>query len=418
MIQVIKGNFIFTKEKESFEVCENSFMVVDNGVIVSLSKNLSEQYDRVTIEDFGDRLIIPGFVDLHLHASQWPNRGVGYDEELLPWLNKYTFPLEATFKNLEIADQHYSSFIQNLINVGTTRACIFATRHLEATRLLISKLKDSGIGAFVGKVNMDRNADESLVENTKDSINETLDLINEDLSNPDPLVHYMLTPRFVPSVTPELMTELGKMAEKYDLPIQSHLDENLDEIAWVNRLHPTIPSFAQVYEHFHLLRSYKTIMAHCIHMTDEEIRLLKDRHIYIAHCVASNSNLSSGIMPLRKYLDNDMLIGLGSDIAGGHTLDMRENMVLTIQASKLYYTTHHEYKPISLSEAFYLATKGGGSFFGKVGSFEKGYEFDALVIEDNPSDESVIRRLERFIYTGTPENIVRRYVRGKRMEKQ
>ena len=421
--RVIKGNFIFTKHRDNFEIYENSYIVIKDGIIMSLTKTLDEKYSKIPIEDYGDNIIIPGFIDLHLHAPQWPNRGIGYDVKLLPWLNNYTFPLESTYENLDIANENYDNFIKDIKSVGTTRSCVFATRHLPATKLLISKLKKSGLGAYVGKVNMDRNAEAPLVENTNDSINETLELIHDQINNNNknlnPLVKYIITPRFVPSVTAELMLALGDIAEKYNLPIQSHLNENHDEIAWVKELHPDIPSFAHVYHEYGLLRPKQTIMAHCIHMKDEEIDLLKDKNIYIAHCVASNSNISSGMMPLRKYLDLDMLIGLGSDISGGHTLDMRENIVLTIQVSKILYTTNPHYKPVTLAEAFYLATKGGGSFFGKVGSFQEGYEFDALIIDDKetPSHKApLINRLEKFIYTGNKDQIVKTFVRGKEIE--
>lgn len=422
MTKVIKGNIIFTKVKDSFEVYENSYLIIENGLVKAITHELSDEFIDLPVEDFGNHLIIPGFVDLHLHAPQWPNMGIGYDEKLISWLNLYTFPLESTFDNIDIARINYTNFIKELKLVGTTRACIFATRHLHATKLLISMLRESGIGAYVGKVNMDRNAESPLIEKTKDSIEETLELIKEDSLYKsqihNPLVNYILTPRFVPSTTPELMTALGEIADEFNLPIQSHLDENPEEITWVKNLHPEISSFAHVYEHFNLLKPNKTIMAHCIYMTDEEIQLIKDKQVYIAHCAASNNNITSGIMPLRRYLDKELLIGIGSDISGGHTLDIRENMIMTIQASKQYHVIHPEYKPISISEAFYLATKGGGNFFGKVGSFELGYEFDALIIDDTNSnkkglpDEPLTSRLEKFIYTGNPDNIIKRYVRG------
>jgi len=158
-------------------------------------------------------------------------------------------------------------------------------------------------------------------------------------------------------------------------------------------------------------------MAHCIHCSDDELMMLKEREVMIAHCPQSNANLSSGMMPLRKYMDAGLRIGLGSDVGGAHSLDMREHIVETIKTSKLYWTVFPEYKPVSFSEAFYLATKGGGSFFGKVGSFEKGYQFDALVIDDekliNEIPHDLEERLERFVYVGSHENIVKKYVAGK-----
>lgn len=432
MIKILKGNIIFTKEMNRFEVYENGYVVVENGKVKLVTKDLPEMYQNTAVEDMGNQLIIPGFVDLHVHAPQWLNTGIGYSKELLPWLNEYTFPLESDFDNIEFAEEHYKNFIQDLWEAGTTRACIFATRHKPATALLIKLLKESGLGAYVGKVNMDRNSTPKLQENTEQSIRETIELLEEDPSlyeafaNSDsteaPLVQYILTPRFVPSTTSALMKALGEIAVKYHLPIQSHLCENRSEVAWVKELHPDINSFTEVYDHFGLIQPGRTIMAHCIYNTDSEIEILKKKRVYVAHCPQSNFNLASGIMPLRKYLNLNIPVGLGSDVGGGHVLDMTRHIEACITASKMYFVDHPDYAPISISEAFYLATKGGGSFFGKVGSFEEGYDFDALVINDSSlkmnGTPTLVERLEKFIYTGSSQNISKRFVRGEVLERR
>ncbi|MBU5332017.1 MAG: amidohydrolase family protein [Anaerocolumna aminovalerica] len=431
MIKILKGNFVFTKEMNRFEVYENGYVVVENGKIKLLTKELPEIYQDTAVEDMGDQLIIPGFVDLHVHAPQWLNTGIGYSKELLPWLNDYTFPLESEFDNVEFAKEHYENFIQDLWEAGTTRACVFATRHKDATSLLIKLLKESGLGAYVGKVNMDRNSSPRLQETTEQSIQETIELLEEDPTlyeafakdntTEAPLVQYILTPRFVPSTTAALMKALGEIAVKYNLPIQSHLSENRSEVAWVKELHPDIDSFAEVYEHFGLIQPGRTIMAHCVYNTDSEIELLRKNQVYVAHCPQSNFNLASGIMPLRKYLNLNVPVGLGSDVGGGHVLDMSKHIVDCITASKMYFVDHPDYAPISVSEAFYLATKGGGSFFGKVGSFEEGYDFDALVINDSSlkmnGTPTLVERLEKFIYNGSSQNIAKRFVRGTEIKR-
>lgn len=422
MVQIIHGDILFTPGKDRYELMEDSYLTAEDGIITHLYHKLPDSLKDIPVEEYPNCLIIPGFVDLHLHAPQWPNMGIGYDLQLLEWLKKYTFPLESTFSNIETARKHYESFMEDLKSSLTTRACIFATRHLPATRLLIDMLRESGIGAYVGKVNMDRNADLPLLEKTSDSIRETRQIILEMQrdrdSREDSMVHYILTPRFVPSTTPELMNALGQMADEFDLPIQSHLDENPDEIEWVRQLHPDALNFADVYDQFNLLKPQKTIMAHCIYMRDDEIRLLKEKQVFIAHCPASNCNVASGIMPLRKYLDLDLLIGIGSDISGGNTLDMRSHIRLATQVSRLYFSMNPDYKPVSTREAFWLATKSGGRFFGKVGSFEKGYELDALIIDDGytkglPEKPSLETRLEKLINTDNPFKLIKKYVRGR-----
>lgn len=164
----------------------------------------------------------------------------------------------------------------------------------------------------------------------------------------------------------------------------------------------------------------KTIMAHCIHTTEDEIQLLRDSDIYVAHCVHSNFDLASGIMPLRRYLDEGIKVGLGSDISGGHTMNMMDIMRTTIEASKYYFVKEGK-KPVTISEAFYLATKGGGSFFGKVGSFEPGYTFDALVVDDDAFPDmrnvSITERIERFIYNGDDRQIKIRFCDGAELAK-
>lgn len=434
MKRILKGNIIFTKDKNHFETYERGYIIFENGKVELVTKELPKAYQNVSIEDMGNQLIIPGFVDLHVHAPQWLHTGIGYSKELIPWLNEYTFPLESKFRDLEYAKKHYTLFIDDLWKAGTTRSCIFATSHRPATELLIHLLDQSGLGAYVGKVNMDRNSCPDLIETTEESIADTNELIqyvssmNEkkyknDTANSTekPLVQYILTPRFVPCTTATLMKSLGELAVKYQLPIQSHLNENRSEVAWVKELHPDIGSFTEVYDCYGLLQPGRTIMAHCIYGTDSEMELLKEKQVYVAHCPQSNFNLASGIMPLRKFLNNNITVGLGSDVGGGNILDMKQHIVACIQASKMYFVNHPEFAPISISEAFYLATKGGGSFFGKVGSFEEDYEFDALVINDDPNsiynNFTLQERLEKFIYTGTTKDITKIFVRGKEVKR-
>lgn len=419
-MKILKGDIIFTNTKEAFTCYEDSYLILEAGKVKEIVKTLPGKYQNEQVMDYSHRLIIPSFVDMHTHAPQWVNEGVGYSKELVPWLNEYTFPLEAEFKDVPLAKVRYKAFINDLWEYGTTRVCIMATRHKEATICLMDLLMQSGLGAFVGKVNMDRNATADLAETTKESIEATKELISRYQDSSD-LVKYMVSPRFVPSTTPKLMTALGEIADTYHLPVQSHLCENRDEVKWVKSLHPDIDSFTAVYEHYGLLKQDQTIMAHCVYNTPEERALLKKYGVMVAHCAQSNFNLASGIMPLRTYLNEGIRVGLGSDVGGGHTLDMRQHIINTIQASKMYWVNHPEAKPITMSEAFYLATKSGGSFFGKVGSFEEDYEFDALVVDDsNFLDNGCTKleeRLERFIYAGSTKQIVARYVRGSLVER-
>ena len=307
--------------------------------------------------------------------------------------------------------------INELWKNGTTRSAVYSTTHKESTKLLMDMFMESGLGAYVGKVNMDRNTAEFLTEDTGQSIEDTIEIIKE-YNNKSDLVKPIITPRFAPTCTPKMLEGLGDLAIKYNIPVQSHLSENISELDWVKELFPNSKDYASVYDEFNLLGQTKTIMAHCVYNTDEEISMLAKAGVYAAHCPYSNYNLSSGIMPIRKFLDKGVPIGLGSDISGGHSLSIPNVIVGTIQASKIIWLdSNKELSSLKFTEAFYLATKGGGSFFGKVGSFEEGYEFDALVIDDSPlsdiNDLTLEERVEKFIYIGDDRNIIERYVKGK-----
>ncbi len=416
---VIKGNFIFTPSFGQLAVRENSYIVIEGKQVKGIYAELPEECAGLPLTDYKNDLVIPGFVDLHSHAPQFVNRGLGLDLELLPWLEKYTFPVEAEFHDLTYAEQVYQEVVLEFWKWGTTRTVLFGTIHQEATAKLMELLARAGLGGYVGKVNMDRNSPASLKETTAQSLADTEAFLQCTAGRYE-LVKPIVTPRFVPTCTPKLMTGLAYLAKKYQVPVQSHLAENAGEIAWVKELHPECPNYAAVYNQFELFGQQPTIMAHCVYTDAAEIRLMAKNHVYVAHCPYSNLNLASGIAPLRRIISQGVRVGLGSDIAAGHQVSMAQVVAATVQVSKLkWLETKRTEDFITVPEAFYLATKGGGSFFGRVGSFEEGYEFDALVIHDDYAADlhqrSPEERLNRFIYIGDDRNIIARYVAGKKV---
>lgn len=416
---ILKGQIIYAKPDHSVRYLENAYVVCQSGKIEGIYETLPSHLGTFPIIDYKDKLIIPGMSDLHVHAPQYPFRGLGMDLELLDWLNTNTFPEEAKYQNLAYAHEAYSIFTDDLIHSTTTRACIFATIHTEATLDLMEQLEKSGLHTYVGKVNMDRNGSPDLQEeNATASYEATRNWIIDAQKK---FVHTkpILTPRFIPSCSDELMIKLKSLQEEYQLPFQSHLSENLDEIKWVQELVPSSKFYGDAYHQFGLFGGkVPTIMAHCIYSSKEEIKLMKENNVYIAHCPESNTNIVAGIAPIREYLDKNLHIGLGSDVAGGTSLSLLKAMAMAIQVSKLYYrvidTTK---KPLTTEEAFYLATLGGGSFFGKVGSFLPGYDFDAVVLDDlslkTPRSLSLKDRLERILYYSDRLQIVAKYVEGQ-----
>ena len=416
MKKVYRANILFTKEKNSFEVVEKGYVAVEDGRVAGVSTDLASlDCEGAEVTDFGDCLLIPAMNDMHVHAPQYRNQGVAMDLELLPWLQNYTFPEESKYADADYAERMYRRFVRDMWRFGTMRACVFATVHTASTRLLMHLFQEAGMGALVGKVAMNRNCPEALCETVEAAVQGNEALIAE-FNYPDALVRPIITPRFVPSCTPEMLRACGELAAKYQLPVQSHLSENTSEIAWVRDLEQESSCYGDAYNRYGLFGQTPTVMAHCVWTSGEELELMKRNKVMVAHCPTSNFNLSSGLAPVRTFLEEGMRVGLGSVISGGHDLNIFRMMVYAIQVSKMHYQHNHDKAFLTLSEAFWLATKSAGSFFGRIGSFEPGYEFDALVIDDsdlNHSDYSLLHRLERYVYLGDDRHIVHRFCRGR-----
>ena len=422
MKKIYKAHILFTKEQSRFEVLENGYVAVGaDGCVTGVAADLASlDSTDAEIIDFGDRLLIPAMNDLHVHAPQYRNQGIAMDLELLPWLQNYTFPEEMKYADMAYAERMYRRFVRDLWRFGTMRACVFATIHTDSTRLLMRLFQEAGMGALVGKVGMNRNCPEGLSERVDDMVAGYESLISEFNGEPMSLVRPIITPRFIPSCSSEMLQACGQLADKYQLPVQSHLSENKDEIAWVQELEPESTSYGDAYDRYGLFGQTPTIMAHCVWTDGDELALMKRRGVVVAHCPTSNFNVASGMAPIRRFLDEGLQIGLGSDISGGHDLNIFRMMVYAIQVSKMHYQQNHERAFLSLSEAFWIATKSAGRFFGRVGSFEPGYEFDALVIDDgdlNHDHYSLLHRLERYIYLGDDRQILHRFCRGKEIHK-
>ena len=425
---VLKGNVCQTKTSKELDLHENVFVVCVDGVSKGVFDVLPKEYVDLPLCDYGDALIFPGMIDLHVHAPQYAFRGMCMDLELMDWLNRYTFPEEEKYENLEYAEKAYGMFVDALKNGATTRACIFATRHRPATELLMKLMEESGLVSFVGKVNMDREASAALTEDSADISAYTtfgwINAVKDKFRNTMPI----LTPRFIPCCTDQLMEELRQIQMTYNIPVQSHLSESKGEIEFVKFLRPDDSFYGASYNEYDLFgkndamaTEVKTVMAHCVWSTDDEVELMRKNGVFVAHCPTSNMNLTSGIAPIRTYLDYGLNIGLGSDIAGGHSDSIFRAITDAIQVSKMYFRMVDEsVKPLVFPEAFYLATKGGGAFFGKVGSFEEGYEFDAIVLDDSvldsPQTLTLAERMERAVYLSLDsKKITAKYVAGRKI---
>lgn len=419
---IIKGNICYSKTKEELSVTDQGYIVCCEGVSQGVYPVLPEKYENLPIRDYGNMLIIPGMTDLHIHAPQYPFRGLGMDMELLGWLETHTFPEESRYQNLEYAKRAYRIFTEDLKTSATTRAVVFGTVHGPATDLLMENLETSGLKTYVGKVSMDQNCSECIREKDAEAALAAETSWLKGASGEYRNTKSVITPRFAPACSGALLEGLGKLREEYQVPSQSHLSENLSEIAWVKELFPWSSCYGDVYDRYGLFGGeMKTVMAHCVYSSEIEIELMKKRGVYVAHCPQSNFNLASGIAPVRRYLEEGIPVGLGTDMAGGANMSMFRCIADAIGMSRLYWRLiDQEKKPLKVEEAFYLAAKGGGSFFGKVGSFEKGYEVDALVLDDSRIRStrklSTKERLERYIYLSEEGGrLAGKYVAGEKI---
>ena len=415
-MKILKGNLVSAPALGKLEIVEHGCLVLhDDGSIQSVEKAVPQSADAEVI-DYGDSLIMPSFVDMHLHAPQYPMLGMGMDLPLIDWLNTYTFKTEARFEDSDYARRIYKKLASDLITSGTTRVCMFSSLHTDATLILMEELEKAGVTGYVGKVNMDRNGSPELQETTEQSKRETLRWL--DACGRFKTVKPILTPRFTPSCTDELMSWLGKLAAERGLYVQSHLSENKGEIAWVKELCPDCAQYWESYDRAGLWKDH-TVMAHCVHSDEREREAMREHGVVTAHCAGSNINICSGVAPVRTLLREGNLVTLGSDIAGGALLAMNKVITMSIRASKFrHMQTDGKDEFLTVEEGYYLGSTAGHEYFGGHGGFVPGDKLHAIVVDDSDFTEaahplSVRERFERAIYMMHRHNIVSVWSEGK-----
>jgi guanine deaminase len=430
---ILRGDICYSESPATLVTLSDGYLVCREGVSQGVFPQVPEEFRALPVLDYRGMLVVPGLVDLHTHAPQFQFRGLGMDCALLEWLSLHAFPEEAKYADLRYAEAAYGQFAADLARGPNTRSVVFATVHADAALLLMDLLEESGLVCMAGKVNMDRNAPEGLCErDAAASLAETRRWLDGCAARHYKNTSPILTPRFAPSCSDALLRGLGALQAEFRLPLQSHLSENQGEVAFVRELFPDASCYGDVYRRFGLFgENGRTVMAHCVWSGDGEIALMKAGGVFVAHCPQSNTNLASGIAPVRRYLAENLAVGLGSDVAGGAHTSIFRAMQDAIAVSKLRrYLAGNDTsegsndgdRPLTVEEAFYLATKGGGAFFGKVGSFEKGYECDALVIDDAafapavPAAQSIAERLERAVYLSDDRHIRAKWARGVRID--
>lgn len=422
-MNIYRGNVLFSKDRDTLATLKNHYIVVEDGVIDGVYPVLPMKYRGVQVEDFGNRIIIPAFSDLHVHAPQYVQRGIGMDLLLEDWLNRYTFPLESKFADLEYARPIYDAFLDDFIRNGTFHASVFATIHSQATEYLMEQMEKRGLGGFVGKVNMDMDSPAYLCENTADSIAETECFLERTsgFRNVKPI----LTPRFAPTCSEKLMEGLGALGHKYSVGLQTHLVESVWEAARAKELFPQCGCDTEIYEKYGMMDNGPVVAAHFIFPSEQDISILKKHNGIAVHCPDATVNVIAGIMPFADLQRQGIRLALGSDVAAGSSVAVYKQIASAVRLSKLkeFYESDAEKdgenNQVSFESAFYHATKEAGSVFGKTGSLEVGYRFDALVI-DNLSDPGVpltpAQSVERFCYAGDDRNIYMRFMEGEKVK--
>ncbi|KAI0382112.1 guanine deaminase [Hypomontagnella monticulosa] len=400
----------------------------------------------VTIAGEG-QFFFPGFIDTHVHAPQYPNVGIFGKSTLLDWLNRYTFPMEASLASLPKARRVYTRCVRRTLAHGTTTAAYYATIHVPSTNLLADLCLSMGQRAFIGRVCMDNlGPDYYLDESAAASLaatQQTIDHIRR-IDESFALVSPILTPRFAPACSVEAMTGLAKLHQQTGLPIQTHISENVAEIELVKEMFPHCKSYADVYD-THGLLSAKTILAHAIHLSEDEARLIAARGAKVAHCPCSNSALTSGEARVRWLLEKGIAVGLGTDMSGGYSPSVLEaarhaalvSNHLAMPAGKWADVPpdQRERAKLSVEEVLHLATRGGAEVVGlsdKIGGFEVGKEWDAQLINlglvketpepDDAADagnvdifgwETWEERVAKWVFNGDDRNVRKVWVRGR-----
>ncbi|KND04997.1 guanine deaminase [Spizellomyces punctatus DAOM BR117] len=377
-------------------------------------------------------LLLPGFIDTHIHAPQYPFSGTGYTLPLLTWLTTYTFPHERRFSSLSYAETIYKRVVAKSLRCGTTTAAWYGTIHTPATILLARTCVEMGQRALVGKVCMDRNGGDGYVENSAEqSCEDTIEFIRGVRQLGSELVQPILTPRFAVSCTKELLASISSLSDSENLRIQTHCAENIQECTLVESLFH-LP-YVQAYHSCGILGP-KTILAHCIHLNDSDRELLSRTQTSISHCPVSNFALSSGICNVRALLDAGISVGLGTDVAGGWSTNLLTAIRNALIASRVL-SMRDGTVPLSLEEGVYMATLGGAKTLGldaQTGNFVNGKYFDAILVDldacaDGRRDHFASRSVdvfegegpqecfEKFLFLGDERNVVEVFVAGRRV---
>ena len=434
-IKVIRGSFLdfvddpfYKTEADSVRYLTDGLLIVKDGKIVALGnyENLKEQYANEEIVSYPGKLITPGLIDLHVHYAQ-TEMIAAYGEQLLQWLDKYTFPTEAKFEDPEHAHTIAAFFLDELLRNGTTTAVVLTTIFPQSVEALFSEAQNRQMRIIAGQMLMTRNAPDYLLNDAQTAYTQTREQIKQ-WHGLDRLL-YAITPRFAITSTPEELSLAGKLKEEFpDVYVHTHLAENVKEVQFTAELFPESKDYLNVYEQYGLVGN-RTIFAHCIQLDDSAFERLSQSGAAIAFCPTSNLFLGSGLFKLdrAKSTETPIKVGLATDVGAGTSLSQLQTM------SDAYKVVQLQNQSLSVFQAFYLATLGAAkalSLEDKIGSFEPGKEADFVVWDlqatplmkvrnPDPKSKNLAELTEKafaMMILGDERTVTATYVAGKAVQ--
>ncbi|MBD1577531.1 MULTISPECIES: guanine deaminase [Vibrio] len=366
--------------EQAYRYFEDGLLVVENGKIIDVGdhiETIAKHNSDMKMINYRDKIITAGFVDTHIH---YPQTGMiaSYGEQLLDWLENYTFPEEERFKDPEYADKVAKIFLDELASNGTTTALVFGTVHKQSVDVFFQEAKRRNLRMICGKVLMDRNAPDYLTDTPECGFNDSKELIEKWHNNGR--LSYAVTPRFAPTSSPEQLAMVGKLLQQYpSVYMHTHLSENKQEIEWVKSLFPEREGYLDVYDHYGLLHQ-RSVFAHGVHLSDCECQRLSETGSAIAFCPTSNLFLGSGLFDLTRLEGYGVRVGMGTDVGAGTSFSLMQTMS---EAYKIMQLQQQKLHPV---KSLYQATLGGAKALyldDKIGSLEVGKEADFVVLEPN-----------------------------------
>lgn len=432
LCKVVRGRFLDIQNTvtqasdiaDQVRYLEDGVLVSEQGKIIWFGpweETEKQLPDSIEIEHYPDQLIVPGFIDTHIHFPQTEMVGA-YGEQLLEWLNTYTFPTEIQFKDKDYADKIAHFFVEELIKNGTTTALVFCTVHPQSVDALFEAAAVHQMRLIAGKVMMDRHAPEALLDTAERSYEESKALIEKWHGNGRAL--YAITPRFAPTSTAEQLQKAGQLKAEYpDVYVHTHLSENKNEISWVKELFPEQNGYLDVYDHYGLT-GQRSVFAHCVHLEEHEWDCMHQTDSAIAFCPTSNLFLGSGLFPLKKAWEKQVKVGLGTDIGAGTSFCQLQTL------NEAYKVQQLQGEKLSAFESLYHATIGSAKALDldeKLGNFKLGKEADFIVLNLNATKLQQLRQarakgiedaLFALMTMGDDRNIQATYIYGNKVYEQ